>query len=73
MKVTGTTPIGRQQIKWLDRLKNGTYGINPDMATDKESCRVIKTSTPPTVDVIRRRKRLLTISILNASMHAYVF
>ena len=38
MKVTGTMPRGLSKIRWLDRLKIDMriYGIDPEMATDKE-------------------------------------
>ena len=38
MKVTGTMPRGLPKIRWLDRPKSDMriYGINPEMATDKE-------------------------------------
>ena len=36
--VTGTRPRGRPQMRWLDRLKSDmrTYGINPEMTTDRK-------------------------------------
>ena len=36
MKVTGTRPRGRPNMRWLDRLNSDMriYGINPEMATD---------------------------------------
>ena len=38
MKVTGTRPKGRPKMRWLDRPKSDMriYGINPEMATDRE-------------------------------------
>ena len=38
MTVMGTRPRGRPKMRWLDRLKSGMriYGINPEMATDRE-------------------------------------
>ena len=36
--VMGTRPRGRPKMRWLDRLKSDMriYGINPEMATDRE-------------------------------------
>ena len=41
--VTGTRPRGRPNMRWLDKLKRDmrTYGINPEMATDRERWAVI--------------------------------
>ena len=38
MKAMGTRPRGRPKMGSLDRLKSdmGIYGINPEMATDRE-------------------------------------
>ena len=38
MTVMGTRPRGRPKMRWLDRLKSDmrSYGINPEMATDRE-------------------------------------
>ena len=38
MTVTGTRPRGCPKMRWLDRLKSDMriYGINPEMATDRE-------------------------------------
>ena len=38
MTVMGTRPRGRPNMRWLDRLKSDMriYGINPEMATDRE-------------------------------------
>ena len=38
MTVVGTRPRGRPKMRWLDRLKSDMriYGINPEMATDRE-------------------------------------
>ena len=38
MTVMGKRPRGRPKMRWLDRLKSDmrTYGINPEMATDRE-------------------------------------
>ena len=38
MTVMGTRPRGRPKMRWLDRLKSDMriYGINPEMATDRE-------------------------------------
>ena len=38
MTVTGTRPRGRPNMRWLDILKSDMriYGINPEMATDRE-------------------------------------
>ncbi len=38
MTVMGTRPRGRPQMRWLDRLKSDMriYGINLEMATDRE-------------------------------------
>ena len=37
-KVAGTRPRGRPKMRWRDRLKSGMciYGINTEMATDRE-------------------------------------
>ena len=36
--VTGTRPRGRPKMRWLDEMKSDMhiYGINPEMATDRE-------------------------------------
>ena len=43
MAVKGTRPRGRPKMRWLDRLKSDMriYGINPEMATDRERWAVI--------------------------------
>ena len=43
MAVVGTRPRGRPMTRWLDRLKSDMriYGINPEMATDRERLAVM--------------------------------
>ena len=62
MTVTGTRPRGRPKMRWLDRLKSdmGIYGINPEMATDRERWSVM-VKRRHHLDG-RRRKRLVTVS-----------
>ena len=39
----GTRPRGRPKMRWLDRLKSDMriYGINPEMATDRDRWAVV--------------------------------
>ena len=49
MTVMGTRPRGRPKMRWLDRLKSNMriYGINPEMATDRERWAVIVKNVKP--------------------------
>ena len=65
MTVTGTRPRGRPKMRWLDGLKSDMriYGINPEMATDRE--RLIGCYGEKRRHHLdgRRRRRLVTVSI----------
>ena len=53
MKVTGTRPKGRPKMRWLDRPKSDMriYGINPEMATDRERWSVMVKNVDTTLMV----------------------
>ena len=63
MTVMGTRPRGHPKMRWLDRLKSDMriYGINPEMATDRERWAVMVKKRRHHLDG-RRRKRLVKVS-----------